>query len=217
MAEVPYVQGAVIMVIALLILRLGGITAWAAMLVLVDANLDPGLQEEIIRHINEIYGVRGVGEVRIRRAGPFQMVECTIATKPILPLYEAHQLAEQAEASILRHHPHVESVFVHVEPAREQTLRAIIPVESLEGLGSRVFGHFGRSRFFAVVRYRLDLVFTEQIGVIAFSLLKSNFVDVYGCPRGLTVAEVVTSYHRGELVPITAPTHSVDQPGEQGG
>jgi cation diffusion facilitator family transporter len=260
--RVPYVQGAVIMLIALLILRLGLVTVWGAVLVLVDANLDPELQEEITREINEIYGVRGVGDVRIRRAGPFQMVECTITTKPSLPLYEAHRLADEAETSVLGRHPHVESVFVHVEPAREGVLRGIIPVQSMAGLDSRVSGHFGRSRFFAVVRfpvaapvvsapptaprptsvslpsapeleiedfylnefleeeahvglqvfkavvrYRLDVVFTEQIGEIAFSLLRSNFVDVYSCPGGLTVSEVVARYRLRELSAITAATH----------
>jgi cation diffusion facilitator family transporter len=255
--RVPYVQGAVIMLIALLILRLGLVTAWGAVLVLVDANLDPGLQAEITRQINEIYGVKGVGEVRIRRAGLFKMVECTIATKPSLPLYDAHQLTDQAEASILRRYPHVESVFIHVEPSHEETLRAIIPVEGMDGLSSRVSGHFGRSRLFAimrilpaepaapaaasgpptpaagraipmaaasveiedfyfnefldekvhvglqvfkaVVRYRLDLVFTQQIGEIAFSLLKNNFVDIYSCPPGLTIVEVVAHYRRVSL------------------
>jgi cation diffusion facilitator family transporter len=269
--RVPYVQGVVVMLIALLILRLGVVTAWGAALVLVDANLDPGLQAEITRLINEIYGVKGVGEVRIRRAGLFKMVECTIATKPSLPLYDAHQLASQAEESILRRYPQVESVFVHVEPVHNDILRAIIPVESLNGLSARVSGHFGRSRLFAivqilpadaaapaaasglpapaapgavppaaagveiedfyfnefldekvhvglrvfkaVVRYRIDLVFTEQIGEIAFSLLKSNFVDICSCPPGLTVAEVMARYRRGELPPISAPTHPAAEPG----
>jgi cation diffusion facilitator family transporter len=260
--QIPYVEGGVVMLIAALLLRLGVVSAWGAVLVLLDANLDPQLQEEIADHINTLYGVRAVGEVRIRRAGPFQMVECTIATKPSLPLHEAHRLADQAEQSIVQRYSHVESVFVHVEPAREETLRAIIPVESMEGLGSRVSGHFGRSRFFAVVRilpgpsgasatadgpapapptpgtepgveiedfylnefvanklhvglhvfkavvrYRLDVVFTAEIGEIAFSLLRSSFVDIYSCPPGLSVAEAVDRYRRGRLARITGPTH----------
>lgn len=73
--QIPYVEGSIIILISLLIVKLGLENIWMSLLVLLDANLDAGLQSDIERDINKIYGVKGVGEVMIRQAGPFKMVE----------------------------------------------------------------------------------------------------------------------------------------------
>jgi cation diffusion facilitator family transporter len=242
--RVPYVQGVVVMLIAALILRLGLVNVWGAVLVLVDANLDPELQGQIAQRVNALYGVKGVSDVRIRRAGPFRMVQCTINTKPSLPLYKAHDLADQAEAIILERYRQVESVQIHVEPSREGTVTAIVPVAELGGLDSRVFGHFARAPFFmilrigaqeaeiedfylneflreeahvglevfkTIVRYRLDMVFTERIGEIAFSLLKNSFVDVYSCPAGIGVREALRRYRAGLLPALSSANEGAEK------
>ncbi|KJR43538.1 cation diffusion facilitator family transporter, partial [Candidatus Magnetoovum chiemensis] len=81
-----------------------------------DANLEPELQVDIEKKVNTIYGVKGVSSVKIRQSGPFKMVECVIATKPSLPLYKAHELADKVEDIIEKDHKQIESVFIHVEP-----------------------------------------------------------------------------------------------------
>lgn len=176
--RIPWVEGLVILAIALLVIKLGGSSCWTAFLLLLDANLDPGLTQEIEERINAIYGVKGVSEVRIRQAGPFRMVECVIFTSPLLPLYRAHELADQAEETIASHCPHVESVFVHVEPARDGMLSALIPVQECNGLQSRVHAHFGRAPYFILVRFDEneveieDFYFNEHLGEKKFIGLK---------------------------------------------
>jgi cation diffusion facilitator family transporter len=176
--RIPWVEGLVILAIALLVIKLGGSSCWTAFLLLLDANLDPELTQEIEERINAIYGVKGVSEVRIRQAGPFRMVECVIFTSPLLTLYRAHELADQAERAIADHCPHVESVFVHVEPARDGMLSALIPVKECNGLQSRVHGHFGRAPYFILVRLNADEVviedfyFNEYLGEKKFIGLK---------------------------------------------
>lgn len=243
-AEIPYAEGAIIILIALLILKLGLMNVWTSLLVLMDANLDPRLQSEIERNINKIYGVKGVGEVKMRRSGPFKMVECKIATSPSLPLYRAHELANKAEDFITKNYEHIESVFIHVEPLREKVVSAIIPVRDINGLDSEVYGHFGRAPYFiilrlsdndikiedfyynkfldekrhigvkvikAVIKYKIDLLFTSQIGEISFYMLKDNFVDIYKIEEGLTVKEVMERYRSNQAEQITKPTHSAEE------
>ncbi len=176
--RIPWVEGFVILAIALLVIKLGGSSCWTAFLLLLDANLDPELTRQIEERVNAIYGVKGVSEVRIRQAGPFCMVECVIFTSPLLPLYRAHELADQAERAIIDHCPHVESVFVHVEPARNGMLSALIPVKECNGLQSRVHGHFGRAPYFILVRLNEeevvieDFYFNEFLGEKKFIGLK---------------------------------------------
>ncbi|GAH81665.1 unnamed protein product, partial [marine sediment metagenome] len=74
-ARILYVEGAIIILISLLVLKLGVETIRASFLILMDANLDPKLVSEIEEKIDQIYGVKGVGEVKIRQSGPFKMVE----------------------------------------------------------------------------------------------------------------------------------------------
>lgn len=167
---IPYVEGCLIMVISVLILKLGAETVWICLLSLLDANLDPGLQAEIVGKIAETKGVMGVPHVRIRRSGPFRMVDCTIECSPNLPLYRAHELADKIENAITGEYRDIETVFIHVEPSREQAFSALIPVTDMNGLDSRVHGHFGRAPYFIAVKIMeneteiIDFYFNEFLG-----------------------------------------------------
>ena len=243
-ANIPYVEGSIIILISLLILKLGLKNVWVSLLVLMDASLEPTLQFEIEKRINDIYGVKGVSEVKIRQSGPFKMVECKIETSPSLPLYRAHELADRAEDFVIKNYKHIESVFIHVEPAKEKTLSAIVPVMDINGLESKVYGHFGRAPYYvilslndndikiedfyyneflgdkhhiglkvikAVIKYKLDLLFTSNIGEISFYMLKDNFVDIYKIEEELSVKEAIERYRNNQLEQITTPTHSVEE------
>jgi cation diffusion facilitator family transporter len=243
-ARIPFIEGFIIILISLLILKLGIKNIWTSLLVLMDANLDPELQSEIEEKINNIYGVKGVSEVRIRQSGPLKMVECKIATSPSLSLYKAHELADTAEDFIRKNHKHIESVFIHVEPSRDKAVSAIIPVKDINGLDSIVHGHFGRAPYFiivrlgtdnteiedfyyneflhekkhagikvikAVIKYKIDVLFTSRIGEISFYMLKNNFVDIYRAEEGLSVREVIERYRNNQIERIVLPTHSAEE------
>ena len=181
-AKIPYAEGCIIILISLLILKLGLKNIWLSLLVLMDANLDPKLQSEIGEKIDQIYGVKGIGEVKIRQSGPFKMVESKIATSPSLPLYRAHELADKVEDTISKNYEHIESVFTHVEPSRQDVISAIIPVKDINGLDSMVHGHFGRAPYYIVLKltdngteiedfyYNEFLAEKRHIGVTSYAL-----------------------------------------------
>jgi len=239
-ARVPYAEGAVIMVIALLIIRLGLKNVWTPILILMDANLDPQMQQEIEDQLFNMKGVKGVGGVKIRQFGPFKMVECVVTTNPSLTVYKAHDLADQMEERVIKTYDGIESVFVHIEPSKQTDRSIIIPVEDINGLDSRVYGHFGRAPYFiilklansgleiedfyynefikekerihvgikvinAVIKHRLDIVFTPKIGEISFYMLKDHFVDIYRAEEGATVREVIEKLKNNQSEPLTAP------------
>ena len=242
--QIPFVEGIIIILISLLIFKLGIENAWMALLALLDANIDPMLQSAIEKKINKIYGVKGISEVKIRQSGPFKMVECKIQTSPTLPLYRAHELADKTEDSITKTCENVESIFIHVEPSRQNIVSVIIPVKDINGLDSKVHGHFGRAPYYiilrltdknteiedfyyneflnekkhigikvikAVIKYKLDMLFTVRIGELSFYMLKEKFVDIYKVAEDLTVGEIVNRYRNGQLEKISTPTHSVEE------
>jgi cation diffusion facilitator family transporter len=151
-ARILYVEGSVVMLIAVLIIRLGVKNVWTPILILLDASLDPKLQAQIEKEISAMDGVKGVSEVKIRPSGPFRMVECNIATGPSVSVYKAHGLADKIENLIARDYTQIESIFVHVEPVRQDTLSVIIPVKEINGLDSEIHGHFGRAPYFIILK-----------------------------------------------------------------
>ena len=241
--KIPYAEGSISILISLLIFKLGLGNIWISLLALLDANLSPELQSSIEKEVNKIYGVKGVSEVKIRQSGPFQMVECKIMTSPSLVLYKAHELADKVEEYIDRNYENVESIFIHIEPMKEEIISAIIPVKEIKGLDSEVHKHFGRAPYFiilrldgddiniedfyyneflgekkhigvkvirVVIKYKLDTLFTSQIGEISFHMLKDNFVDIYNIEEARTVRDVIEKYRTGKLKRITTPTHPVE-------
>lgn len=154
--KIPYVEGIIIIIISILIIKLGIETSGTSLLILMDANLDIDMQSEIEEKINRIYGVKGVSEVKIRRSGPFKMVECIIETSASLSLYKAHEMANEAENLISEEYNNVESIFIHIEPQSDKVLSAIIPVENMDGLNAKVHGHFGRAPYFMILKLSDD-------------------------------------------------------------
>lgn len=160
--RVPYVEGCVIILIAVLIIKLGIETAWNAIMILMDANLD----EEQIRKIEQLLagidGVSGVEGVAVRQSGPYKMVNCILKTSPSLKVYQSHALADMAENMLLEKYPRIESVFVHVEPEKESIKTAVIPVAEKNGLDALLFDEFGKAPYFMRLKIDMDHVEIES-------------------------------------------------------
>lgn len=184
--QIPYVEGAIIILIALLILKLGLENFWKSLLVLLDANLDEVLQGQIEQTLLDIYGIKYVDDVKIRQAGPFRMVELKFSTNPSITIYQAHSIADEIENTIQKKFDSVESVFVHAEPSREEEIRAIVPVTELKGMNSKVYGHFGRAPYFAILNIHKDKVNIEDFYLNEFLDRKKHI--------GLHVVKVLVNY-----------------------
>ncbi|MBN1227125.1 MAG: cation diffusion facilitator family transporter [Deltaproteobacteria bacterium] len=160
--SVPYIESALLLVISFLILKLGIETIWYSLLILLDANLDHRLQMEIYESVLSMNGITAVNNVKIRQAGPFRLVECNIQSNPKAPLYKTHDLADRVENFITSNFPNIESVLIHMEPARGNEVLAIIPVKDINGLDSRIHGHFGRAPYFIILRIEKENVQIED-------------------------------------------------------
>lgn len=160
--KIPYAEGGIIILISFLLIKLGVENIWTSLLILMDANLDPELQGEIEKKVSGIYGVKGISAIKIRQSGPLKMVECIIATKSSIPLYQAHELADKVEGVIEREYRHIESVFIHVDPVKADTLFAMLPVHSIDGLNSKIHGHCARAPYFVGLKLRNQKIEIEN-------------------------------------------------------
>lgn len=185
-AQIPYVEGGIIVLIAALILKLGIETAWKSIMILMDADMDTDLKMEIEEKLNRIHGVKGVKDVKIRQSGPFKIVNCIIKTTPSLVLYKSHELADIAENMLLTKYENIESVFVHVEPEKETIETAVIPVQDKNGLDSRLHKHFGRAPYFIILNLGHGSMEIE-------SYLANDFLDKKG-HVGVNVVKSIIDY-----------------------
>jgi len=184
--RIPYVEGAIIILIALLIIKLGLENFWKSLLILLDANLDKELQQKFEELIINVYGVNDVHDIKIRQSGPFRMVDLKFTTNPSITIYQAHEIADEIEDKIMNKFDSVESVFVHIEPSRHDKVKAIIPVYEINGMNSEVYGHFGRAPYFVVLNIEEEDVEIEDFYLNEFLDRKQHI--------GLNVVKVIVHY-----------------------
>ena len=184
--KIPYVEGIIIILISVLILKLGFENIYHSLLVLMDANLDNELSEKIIQLALNIPGVNEIYEIKIRQAGPFKMIELKLTANPSLTLFKSHQLADDVERKIMKKYEDIETVFIHVEPSAQKTITAIIPVSEINGLNSKIYSHFGRARYYAIVKIE-----DNHVEIIDFYL--NEFLDK-SKHIGLNVVKIIVTY-----------------------
>ena len=53
---------------------------------------------------------------------------------------------------IAKDYKHIESVFIHAEPLRDEIVSAVVPVQEIKGMDSLISDHFGRAPYFVIVK-----------------------------------------------------------------
>jgi len=99
-----------------MILRMGGSLAWGAIKELIDTGLDESQVEAIRRTLLKTPGVRGLHQLRTRRMAHQALVDAHVQVDARISVSEGHRIAESARARVLREHPEVLDVLVHVDP-----------------------------------------------------------------------------------------------------
>ncbi len=99
-----------------MILRMGAGLAWGAIQELIDTGLDEAQVEVIRRTLLETPGVRGLHQLRTRRMAHQALVDAHVQVASRISVSEGHRIAESARARVLREHPEVLDVLVHIDP-----------------------------------------------------------------------------------------------------
>ena len=99
-----------------MILRMGAELAWGAIKELIDTGLDQAQVEAIGESLRSTPGVLGLHELRTRRMAHQALVDAHVQVDPRISVSEGHRIAELARARVLREHPEVLDVLVHIDP-----------------------------------------------------------------------------------------------------
>lgn len=99
-----------------MILRMGVELAWGALKELIDTGLDETQVEAIRQTLQSTPGVRGLHALRTRRMAHQALVDAHVQVDARISVSEGHWIAENARARVLREHPEVLDVLVHIDP-----------------------------------------------------------------------------------------------------
>ena len=144
--KIPYVEGAIGILLGLLILKVAFSNARLSVYSLMDASLNKELEHAIAKQIRK--EVKKVKSVRLRQSGPFVFGEADIGVGKQLSVQRAYELSKRLEQRVKKAHPEVEEFLIYIEPHTLSHQVLIIPVDENLGLSSKLMGHFGRSKWF---------------------------------------------------------------------
>jgi len=176
--------------LSLLIIWLGLKHGRSAVFALLDASLDPDLEQRAAAIAEGVPGVLKVDQFRLRRAGPFRFGMAHIQVRKTLDVARAHEVAHMVVDAVREATPSIEMLTIHAEPFRPQVENVIVPVTD-DSEEATVSKHFGRARFFGLATVSSrgvdEIVFITNVarreparaGLAAIKeILKGHQVDV---------------------------------------
>lgn len=111
-----YADSVAAIVVGFMIVRMGIVFAWDAFQELIDAGLSIEEVDSIRQTIIDTSGVESLHELRTRRMAHRALVDAHILVNSRISVSEGHSIAERARGRVLKSHPTVVDVLVHVDP-----------------------------------------------------------------------------------------------------
>ncbi len=111
-----YADSVAAIIVGFMIVRMGIVFAWDAFQELIDAGLTVDEVDSIRQTLVDSPGVMSLHELRTRRMAHRALVDAHILVDPHISVSEGHYIAERARARVLKSHPAVSNVLVHVDP-----------------------------------------------------------------------------------------------------
>jgi cation diffusion facilitator family transporter len=147
----PWIEAVVSVLISIFVLKAGAEVGRDAVLTLMDAVVIPEHIEKIKKAAEEIQGVVDVHDIKIRKSGPFCFGEMHMDVEEDLSVEKAHAITEEVERNVKQQCKQLETLTIHMEPAKRRKFRIAIPIQENKGLESTPKAHFGSASQFIFV------------------------------------------------------------------
>jgi cation diffusion facilitator family transporter len=111
-----YADSVAAILVGFMIVRMGIVFAWDAFQELIDAGLSIEEVDSIRQTLIDTSGVKSLHDLRTRRIAHRALVDAHILVDPRISVSEGHYIAEHARSRVLKSHPAVADVLVHIDP-----------------------------------------------------------------------------------------------------
>jgi cation diffusion facilitator family transporter len=105
------------LLVATVILWVGGTLFWANLHELMDRQADPELLQTVRREATAVPGVRGVEKLRARKTGLEYLVDIHVEVDPTMSVQDSHAIAHAVKDQLRGRIQLIKDVLVHIEPA----------------------------------------------------------------------------------------------------
>lgn len=148
--EVRYVEGVVVILLSVVVLREGLGSLKEAVLSLMDVSPSKEVEKEVIKAIASVTGVEGFGNLKLRKAGPFIFGEVDVMVRKHASVVASRRIGQQIEKEAKKRTKPLHDLTVRVVPYTPENLLLAIPVEE-EGDNPSISNHFGRAKLVLLV------------------------------------------------------------------
>jgi len=140
--SIPYIEGAIGVLIALMILYAGTVAAKSGLLYLLDYWDDPEIPNQIRKILKKSKLITGINSIRLRHAGTFIFGEALVEVSPFIEMKDFRDEMHRLNAEIAKEVKHVGDFVIYVDPPKPNKVRVAIPVERSSKLSSKIAHDF---------------------------------------------------------------------------
>lgn len=130
----PWLDAVGAIIIALLIIKMGGEMIFHAANELIDRGVDSETLTEIEKVITRVPGVKSLHQLRTRLHGGNIFVDCHIIVDPFISVSEGHHVGERVHLTLLNEVKNLTDVTVHIDPEDDETSRPSLDLPHREQL-----------------------------------------------------------------------------------
>ncbi|MBT4917461.1 cation transporter [Candidatus Peregrinibacteria bacterium] len=153
--SIPYIEGVVSMIIAVLILRTGIMSTKESLFFLLDYWDDPILVKRIRKVFAKEHGVVSkVIEIKLRRAGTFIFGEAFVEINPYSGLQDLRDELEVLKKNIQALNPYIKDFSIHTHISKTENAKIAAPIESGNGLNAKIATTLKKTQAYIFVEIR---------------------------------------------------------------
>jgi len=149
--KVPYLEGIMGILISLFVFKVGIDSAKDSIFALMDVSPSREIEKKAKKILENISGVRGFENLKLRKSGPFIFGEVQIKIGKTINVKRAYEVSESVEKEIKKKIKPIDSFSVTVLPYQTQKQKICIPIDEDKELNSNISMHFGRANKFIFI------------------------------------------------------------------
>ena len=137
-----YLDSAAALIVALMVVKVGGELAWQSLRELVDTGLAEEDLESIRQVILSVNGVNALHLLRTRRVGERALADVHIIVDDHLSVSEGHQISEMVRAKLIRDIASLADVMVHIDTEEDLNTPSCAGLPLRDELRKRLDNYF---------------------------------------------------------------------------
>ncbi|MHA1488186.1 MAG: cation diffusion facilitator family transporter [Promethearchaeota archaeon] len=157
-------------IIALFIIKGGYDIFISSTKTLLDAVIDFNNRTELYKLIEEFPKIKKIENLEIRSYGRYLFLEINVSLNKDMPLSQIELLKNKLSSTIKNGYPEIFKIIIISQTQEKSTIKIAVPVESNEGLNSKIFEYFGESPYFA-------LIVIQEENLLKLELLPNKFAQ----------------------------------------